>query len=339
MLRRMFGAAAAKAAAYFAAAVGVTVGAVDAAFAGTGQPTDAQLGLQGAASSGMEQISALYSVINVTIIAITIFVLLLMLYVMYRFSEKNNPAPSRTTHNTLLEVAWTIVPILILVGLAIPSFRLLYEQYSFPKPEVTIKATANAWFWDHEYLLDKTPGMKNVTISSNVVSDEDVIKTKMGDDKAFAAKYGAMEGVARNKALYADSAAIWAERKQPRKLAVDQAIAVPVNKNVHLLVTSADVIHSWTIPSFGVKQQAVPGRTAALWFRATKTGTFYGQCSVLCGKLHSAMPIEVHVLEQAVYDKWMAALQAKDKKGAGEILKTAAAEREQANQSVATLKN
>ena len=274
-----------------------------------------------------------------TIIAITIFVLLLMLYVMYRFSEKNNPTPSRTTHNTLLEVAWTIVPILILVGLAIPSFRLLYNQYSFPKPEVTIKAIANAWFWDHEYLLDKQAGMKNVTISSNVVSDEDVLKAKLGE-KAFAEKYGKMEGVARNKALYADSAAIWTgERKEPRKLAVDQAIAVPVNKNVHLLVTSNDVIHSWTIPSFGVKQQAVPGRTAAVWFRATKTGTYYGQCSVLCGKLHSAMPIEVHVLEQADYDKWMAALQAKDKKGAGELLKKAAAAREQANQSVAALKN
>ena len=165
-------------------------------------------------STGMEQITDLYNVVNVTIIAITIFVLVLMLYVMYRFSEKNNPAPSRTTHNTLLEVAWTIIPILILVGLSIPSFRLLYEQYSFPKPDVTIKATANAWFWDHEYLLDKTPGMKNVTISSNVVSDEDVIKAKLGDDKAFAAR-----STASWKALHATrlctptSAAIWAERK------------------------------------------------------------------------------------------------------------------------------
>ena len=126
---------------------------------------------------------------------------------------------------------------------------------------------------------------------------------------------------------------------EPRQLAVDQEIAVPLGKVVHLLITSNDVIHSWTIPSFGVKQQAVPGRTAAVWFRATKTGTYYGQCSVLCGKLHSAMPIEVHVLEQADYDKWMAALQAKDKKGAGELLKKAAAAREQANQSVAALKN
>jgi cytochrome c oxidase subunit II len=334
MLRRMFGAAAATVAAFLAG----VVGPADVAFAGTGQPTDAQLGLQGPASTGMEQITSLYNVVNVTIIAITIFVLLLMLYVMFRFSAKNNPTPSRTTHHTMLEVAWTIIPILILVGLAIPSFRLLYEQYSFPKPDVTIKATANAWFWDHEYFPDKASGQKNVTISSNVVSDEDVLKAKLGD-KPFNEKYGKLEGIARNKALYADALPIWAvERKQPRKLAVDQAIAVPVNKNVHLLVTSNDVIHSWTIPSFGVKQQAVPGRTAALWFRPTKTGVFYGQCSVLCGKLHSAMPIEVHVVEQAVYDNWMAALQAKDKKKAGEILK-AEAVRTQGSQSVAQVSN
>lgn len=310
MVRRMFGTTAAAAAAYFAtAATGAGI-----ALAGTGQPTDGQLGLQGAATPGMEHISSLYNTVNVIIIAITIFVLLLMLFVMFRFSEKNNPSPSRTTHNTLLEVVWTIVPILILVGLAIPSFRLLYEQYSFPKPDVTIKATGNAWFWEHEYMDQK------VTVTSTVVGDEEVLKAKIGD-KAFNEKYGKLEGVARNKALYQDSLPLWTDFKEPRKLAVDQAIAVPVNKVVHLLVTSADVIHSWTIPSFGVKQQAVPGRTAALWFRPTKVGSFYGQCSVLCGKLHSAMPIAVQVVEQPLYDQWMAALQAKDKKKAAQLLR------------------
>ncbi|MEQ1669463.1 MAG: cytochrome c oxidase subunit II [Hyphomicrobium sp.] len=331
MLRRMFGAVAIMAAAYCAGAIGT----MTAAFAGTGQPVDGQMGLQGPATPVMEHINDLYSVVNITIIAITIFVLLLMLYVMYRFSEKNNPTPSRTTHNVMLEVAWTIIPILILVGISIPSFRLLFEQYSFPKPDLTIKATGNAWYWDHEYLDQK------VTITSTVVSDEDVLKAKLGDAPfKKGAKYDSdvLTGVARNKVLYEDSAAIWAERKEPRKLAVDQAIAVPVNKTVHLLVTSNDVIHSWTIPSFGVKQQAVPGRTAAVWFRATKTGTFYGQCSVLCGKLHSAMPIAVQVVEQPVYDSWMAALQAKDKKKAAEILK-AEALRVQGGQSVAHLNN
>lgn len=334
MLRRMFGAVACSATAHFA----VAMGSASAALADFGHPVDGQMVLQSPATPIMEHIVQLYGVVNIAIIAITIFVLLLMLYVMYRFSEKNNPTPSRNAHHTLLEVAWTIIPILILVGLSIPSFRLLYEQYSFPKPDLTIKATANAWFWEHEYLLDKQEGMKNVTITSNVVSDEDIIKAKIGDD-AFGAKYGALEGIPRNKALYADSAAIWAESLDPRKLSVDQAIAVPLNKTVHLLVTSNDVIHSWTIPSFGSKMQAVPGRTSATWFKPTKVGAYYGQCSVLCGKLHSAMPIVVHVVEQEVYDKWMAALQAKDKKGAAEILKATEAARKQALKPVAQIAN
>ncbi len=318
MLRRMLGAGATLAAAYFATAMG----AMNSAFAGLGQPTDGEMGLQQSGTPGMEHISQLYDIVNITIIAIAIFVLILMLYVMYRFSEKNNPTPSRTTHNTVLEVAWTIIPILILVGISIPSFRLLYEQYSFPKPDLTIKATGNAWFWDHEYMDQK------ITLTSNYVSDEDVIKAKLGSDEAFNDKYGTLSGVDRNKALYTDSAAIWAERKQPRKLTVDQPIAVPVNKVVHLLITSNDVIHSWTIPGFGVKMQAVPGRTGAVWFAANKTGIYHGQCSVLCGKLHSAMPIVVHVVDQPVYDSWMAALQAKDKKKASEILKADAAAQE-----------
>lgn len=324
MSRRLISAVAARVAAYFAVAAAMVGGAL----AGTGQPTDGQLGLQGAATPIMEELVTLYDIVNIVIIAITIFVMLLLLYVVFRFSAKNNPTPSRTTHNTLLEVAWTIVPILILVGIAIPSFRLLYNQYSFPKPDVTIKAVANAWFWEHEYLDQK------VVVTSNGVSDEDMLKAKLGD-QGYADKYGSLEGTALTKALYADAKPLWEQNADPRELAVDQAIAVPVNKVVHLLITSNDVIHSWTIPSFGVKQQAVPGRTAAVWFQATKTGTFYGQCSVLCGKWHSAMPIAVHVVEQDVYDKWMAALQAKDKKGAAQILKADAEAR--ANRSVAAL--
>ena len=310
MLRRMLRAAAAGAAAYGAASVAM----VGRALAQVGQPVNGQLGLQGAGSTEMEHLTTLYNVVNGIIIAIAIFVLLLLLYVMYRFNAKSNPTPSRTTHNTMLEVVWTIVPILILVGMAIPSFRLLYEQYSFPKPDITIKATANAWFWEHEYMDQK------VSVTSNVVGDEDILKTKIGEE-AYAAKYGSLEGTALTRALYQDAKPLWEQNLDPRELAVDQAIAIPVNKVVHLLVTSNDVIHSWTIPSFGVKQQAVPGRIAALWFKPTKVGAYYGQCSVLCGKFHSAMPIAIRVVEQNVYDKWMAALQAKDKKGANAILK------------------
>lgn len=326
MFRRMFGAAAIMAAACLA----VALGAAAPALAGLGQPTDGQLGLQLPATPIMEELTNLYNVVNLVIIVIALFVLLLLIYVVFRFGERRNPTPSRTTHHTMLEVAWTIIPIMILVGISIPSFHLLYDQYSFPKPDLTIKATGNAWFWDHEYLDQK------VTVTSNIISDEDVLRGKIGDD-AYNEKYGALEGAALHKALYQDSLPIWSEQNRLRRLTVDMEIAVPVNKVVHLLVTSNDVIHAWTIPSFGVKMQAVPGRTAATWFKATQTGVFHGQCSVLCGKLHSAMPIVVRVVEQPVYDAWMAALQAKDKKKANEILK-AEAERGNAAQSVAAAK-
>ncbi|MGL4397231.1 MAG: cytochrome c oxidase subunit II [Hyphomicrobium sp.] len=301
--------------------------AADPAMAGLGQPTDGQMGLQQPATSIMQQIVTLHDAVNIVIIAIAAFVLILLLYVMVRFSEKNNPTPTRTTHNTALEVAWTIIPILILVGISIPSFKLLYEQYRFPKPDITIKAVANAWFWEHEYIDDK------ITLTSNMLRDEDVLKAELGD-KPFNEKYGALEGIPRHRVLRDDAEAIWAKRNQLRQLTVDQEIALPVGKVVHLLVTSNDVIHSWTIPSFGAKMQAVPGRTAAVWFQPDKTGVFYGQCSVLCGKNHSGMPIVVRVVEQQVYDAWMGALKAKDKKKAAEILKADAALQD-ANKSVA----
>ncbi|MEQ1611179.1 MAG: cytochrome c oxidase subunit II, partial [Hyphomicrobiaceae bacterium] len=174
-----------------------------------------------------------------------------------------------------------------------------------------------------------------VTISSNVVRDEDVLKAKLGGDKPFNEQFSKYpEGLARIKAMHEAAVPVWAELKQPRMLTVDQEIALPVGKVVHVLVTSNDVIHSWTIPSFGVKQQAVPGRTAAVWFQPDKTGVFYGQCSVLCGKSHSAMPIVIRVVEQAVYDAWMEAVKAKDMKKAKSVL-TADAASGKASQSVA----
>ena len=309
MSKRMFGAVAVLAAACLA----VAFGGLTPAMAGLGQPTDGELGLQLSATPIMDEITSLFHVINILITIIVLFVLVLMVWVMYRFNEKNNPVPSRTTHHTFLEVAWTIVPILILVGMAIPSFHLLFNQYTFPKPDLTIKATGNAWFWEHEYVDDK------VTITSNIVNDEDVIRAKIGDD-AYDKKYGSLEGAQLHNALYQDSLPIWNEDKKLRRLTVDQEVAVPVNKVVDVLVTSNDVIHSWTIPSFGVKMQAVPGRTSAVWFKATKIGSYHGQCSVLCGKLHSAMPIVIRVVDQPVYDAWMAAVKAKDKKKAQQIL-------------------
>jgi cytochrome c oxidase subunit 2 len=323
MSKRMFGAVAILATVCLA----VAFGGLTPALAGLGQPTEGELGLQLPATPIMEQITDLFQIVNSIIIVITLFVLVLLVWVIYRYSEKNNPTPSRTTHNTALEVAWTIIPILILVGISIPSFHLLFNQFTFPKPDLTIKATGNAWFWEHEYLDQK------VTITSNIINDEDVLRAKIGDD-AFAQKYGSLDGAALHNAMYKDSLPIWAENHQLRRLTVDQEIAVPVNAVVDVLVTSNDVIHSWTIPSFGVKMQAVPGRTSATWFKATKVGTYHGQCSVLCGKLLSAMPIVIRVVEQPVYDAWMAALHAKDKKKAQQILNADAASQHE-NQSVA----
>jgi cytochrome c oxidase subunit II len=289
-----------------------------------GQPLPGQMGLQEAATEIMTRTTSFYDLVNVIIIAITIFVLILLVYVIFRFNEKSNPTPSKTTHHVGLEVAWTVIPIAILVVIAIPSFKLLNYQYSYPKPDLTIKATGNAWYWDHEYL-----DQKGVSITSNMVTDEDILKAEIGD-KEFNARFGALEdgSTAKTKAVYEAASPIWAKKQaagtDSRQLSVDNEIAVPLGKVVHLLVTSNDVIHSWTIPAFGVKQQAVPGRVSASWFQPTKTGIFYGQCSVLCGKNHSGMPIAVRVVTEQAYNDWVSALKAKDPKKAKAILKAEA---------------
>lgn len=312
----------------FLAAAGLGVAgwsmmATDPAFA-LGQALPGQMGLQEPATEIATRIGSFYDLVNVIIIAITIFVMILMIYVMVRFNESSNPKPSKTTHHVGLEVAWTVIPIAVLVVIAIPSFKLLNFQYSYPKPDLTIKATGNAWYWDHEYL-----DHKGVSITSNMVTDEDIVKAEFGD-KEFNTRFGALEdgSLAKSKAVFEAAAPIWAKKQaagtDSRQLSVDNEIAVPVGKVVHLLVTSNDVIHSWTIPAFGVKQQAVPGRVTASWFQPTKTGMFYGQCSVLCGKNHSAMPIAVRVVSEKAYGEWLAALKAKDPKKAKAILKAEA---------------
>lgn len=258
---------------------------------GLGHSLPGQMGLQEAATPIARELHAFYDLTNIVIIAIAIFVLILMLYVMFRFSEKRNPNPSSTTHHTLLEVAWTVIPILILVVIAIPSFKLLMNQYTYPKPDLTIKAIGNAWFWEHEY-----PDYGNFNITSNMLTDEEV-----------------------------------AEREQkgipsPRLLSVDNEIVVPVNKVVHVLVTSNDVIHNWTIQSFASKVDAVPGRVTSTWFQAEREGVYYGQCSELCGLNHAFMPIAVRVVNEGVFNEWVGAMQAKDRKKAKEILDKVALE-------------
>jgi len=283
-----------------------------------GQPVQGQIGLQGSASPVMDEIHSFYNLVNYIIIAITIFVMLLMAVVMVRFRRSANPDPSKTTHNTMIEVVWTVVPILILVFIGIFSFKLLFLQYEYPKPDLTIKATANAWFWDHAYV-----DHDNASVTSNMLTDTDLLKKELGDEK-FEEQFGKLEGTERTKALYTAAQPLWVKRNLPRQLAVDAEIAVPVNAVVHVLITSNDVIHGWTIPSFGSKAQAVPGRITATWFKATKTGAYYGQCSVLCGVKHASMPIAIRVVEQDVFDKWIAAVKADEGEKAAQILAAAA---------------
>lgn len=290
-----------------------------AAFAGMGAPTPGEMVMQEAASPVAEEIHRFYNLVNWIIIAISVFVMLLLVIVIVRFNAKANPVPSRTTHHTMLEVAWTVIPILILVVIAIPSFRLLNMQYTYPKPDLVIKATANAWFWEHTF-VDKG----GFTVTTNMLRDEDIIKAEIGD-KEFDKRYGAVpDGIVRLRMLYEDAKPLYVKQGLLRQLAVDNEIAVPVNKVVHLLVTSNDVIHQWTIPSFGSKLQAVPGRVAASWFKPTHTGIFYGQCSVICGKDHSSMPIAVRVVSEQAFNDWSAAVKARDTKKAKAILKAEA---------------
>jgi cytochrome c oxidase subunit 2 len=273
------------------------------AAAGSGQPTYGQIGFQEAVTPIAEELHWVHDYVNAIIFAIMAFVMILMGYVMWRFSEKRNPRPSRTTHNTTLEVLWTVLPVLILVMIAIPSFKLLYNQYSFPPPGLTIKAVAHAWNWTHEF-----PD-QGITVDSVMLQDAE-----------------------RQEAVKAGMPA----RQVPRNLAVDNEILVPVGKVVHVLVTSTDVIHNWTIPSFGSKVDAVPGRITATWFQATKEGIYFGQCSELCGKDHAFMPIAVRVVKEQVFNDWVAALKARDRKKAREIIRNVAVEFE-AQQKVATV--
>jgi cytochrome c oxidase subunit II len=264
-----------------------TVLAAAPALAGSGQPSPKQITFQDAVTPIAEQIHWFHDYVNVIIILITAFVLALMLWVMWRFSEKRNPVPSRTTHNTAIEVLWTVVPVFILVIIAIPSFKLLYAQYAFPPPQLTIKAIGNAWYWRHEF-LDQGFGVDSVMLKENEVKE---------------AKAGGMP---------ADQV--------PQNLAVNNEVLVPINQVVHVLVTSNDVIHSWTIPSFGAKVDAVPGRTTATWFKATREGVYFGQCSELCGKDHAFMPIAIRVVNEDVFKAWAEATKKRERAKVREII-------------------
>ncbi len=240
------------------------------------QPFPWQMGLQPAASPIMHEIRWFEQYTLWFIVPITLFVLLLLIIVVVKFRAGANPVPSKTSHNTAIEVVWTVGPVLLLLFLAIPSFNLLTAQLTLPQnPDLTLKATATQWQWNYEY-----QGEKPLAFDSYLLKDAD------------RATYGK-----EDKAVY------------PRLLAVDNEMVLPVNKVVRLLVTAAptDVIHAFAMPSFGVKIDAVPGRLNETWFKAEREGLFYGQCSELCGKDHAFMPIAIRVVSQEKYDAWMAA--------------------------------
>jgi cytochrome c oxidase subunit II len=229
------------------------------------QPKPWEMTLQEAATPVMENIISFHNLLLVIITVITLFVLALLVIVVVKFNAKANPVPSRTTHNTLIEVAWTLIPVLILVAIAVPSFRLLFQQLDIPKADLTVKATGKQWYWSYAY-----PDNGKFEFDSLMAAD-----------------------------------------KQPRLLGVDNEMVVPVNKVIRVQTTGADVIHAFAVPAFGVKIDSIPGRLNETWFKATKVGMYYGQCSELCGKDHAFMPIAVRVVNDQEFAAWVEAAKKK----------------------------
>ncbi|MBJ6370986.1 cytochrome c oxidase subunit II [Sedimentitalea arenosa] len=232
-----------------------------------GRPVDGATGFQPAASELARDLQSLDWLILVIITAICVFVTFLLAYAAVRFNRRTNATPAKFTHNSPLEVAWTVIPIVILVFIGAFSLPVLFKQQEIPEADITIKVTGYQWYWGYEY-VDHEFGFE-----SFMLAKEDLAEYGYGEDEYL--------------------------------LATDTAVVVPVGKTVVMQVTGADVIHSWTIPSFGVKQDAVPGRLAELWFAAEKEGIYFGQCSELCGKDHAYMPITVKVVSEEAYAEWL----------------------------------
>ena len=223
---------------------------------------------QPSASPVQEQVHEFHKLLLWIIIPIVVFVSGLLLYVMVRFNAKRNPVPSKTSHNTLIEIIWTAIPVLILVVIAVPSFRLLYYEGKVVNPELTIKATGHQWYWQYTY-----PDNGDIDFDSNIIADADLKP----------------------------------EQRVNRLLEVDNQMVVPVDTNIRIISTAADVLHSWAVPSLGVKKDSVPGRLNETWFKANKEGVYYGQCSEICGVGHGFMPIAVNVVSKDAFAAWVKA--------------------------------
>ena len=248
-----------------------------------GRPIDKQTGFQPAATELAREIHSLDYMLLVIITVITIFVTGLLLYAAYRFNAKRNPNPASFTHNSPLEVAWTLIPIVILVFIGAFSLPVLFKQMEPPKADLVVKVTGNQWYWSYEY-----PDA-GVTFDSFLIGSGKVLNAEVEAELVAA-------GYSRDEFL----------------LATDTAMVIPVNKNIVVQLAAADVIHAWMMPAFGVQSSAVPGRLNELWFNADREGIYFGQCSALCGKDHAYMPITVKVVSQAAYDAWLVKAQGGD---------------------------
>jgi cytochrome c oxidase subunit 2 len=242
----------------------------------TGKPVPGGVNLQRPVTPAATDMVWLDDMLLVIITGIVVFVTALLLYTVWRFDARRNPTPQRFTHNSTLEVVWTAVPVVILVIIAIPSLRLLDTQLTIPEPEVTIKATGYQWYWGYEYpdhgiTMDAYP--LGIYAADRAERDAELIDAGFQPDEFL--------------------------------LATDTRLVVPVNTNVHLLVTAGDVIHNWAMPAFGIKTDAIPGRINETWFNVSETGTYFGQCSELCGMNHAYMPITVEVVTREEYDAWV----------------------------------
>lgn len=262
-----------------------------AAPAAADRPVDRAIGLQPPATPIMQEITDFHDMLMWVITAITVLVLALLLWVMIRYNARANPVPRKFSHNTAVEIIWTIVPVIILIVIAIPSFKLLYNQDTIPDgerafyqgevipaAELTIKATGHQWYWDYEY-----PDNGGFLYFSNLLPEEEA-------------------------------------GREDYLLAVDNPMVAPVDTTVRMIVTGADVIHNWAMPAFGIKMDAIPGRLNETWFRVDEPGTYYGQCSELCGRRHAYMPIQVEIVDGTTFDDWAAAKAAGDEDGAADIL-------------------
>lgn len=229
-------------------------------------PQNWQLGMQAAASPNAEHIHDFHHMMMYIISGITLFVFLLLVWVVVRYNAKANPKPANFTHNVFIEVIWTVIPVIILIVIAIPSFKMLYYNDRIENPEMTLKVTGRQWYWDYEY-----PDHGGIAFSSYMIPDAKINK----------------------------------EKGEQRLLSTDTKVVLPIDTNIQILMTAGDVIHSWAVPALGVKVDAIPGRLNETWVRIEKPGIYYGQCSELCGKDHAYMPIEIHAVTKEEFENWL----------------------------------